>query len=93
MYDMYEKKRIMYSMILAIEEDFIQKFLEKLTIENIPNASLDKACKVCCDITDMETVLRALDLQSYIEIANKNITRYRDISKSDKLTKLRVSDL
>lgn len=64
----------MYAMINSIENDFISNFEEKLSLNDIPDALIDRSQNVN-DKDDMNQVLRGLDLQAYIEICNANIIK------------------
>lgn len=75
MTEAYVRKQVMYSMVLAFEEDFIQTFLTKLTIEDINLEIITKAKANGCKTDNLESILRALDLHSYITISCANILK------------------
>lgn len=69
------KKAEMYTMIISIEEDFILNFKQKLLIDDIPQNIVEKAKKVEDIQDEFLAILRGIDIQSYIEICNKNIDK------------------
>ena len=64
----------MYAMVNAIENDFISNFINKLTINDISEALIDRSQNVI-EKNDINQVLRGLDLQAYIEICNANVLK------------------
>lgn len=71
------KKSEMYTMIISIEEDFIANFREKLKIVDIPQSIIDSSKFVANEHDEFLAILRGLDIQSYIEICNKNIVNLK----------------
>lgn len=69
------KKREMYSMIIAIENDFINCFLKKLNNNDIPKNIIEKVKISIKSNQSFDEILHGLDLQSYIEISNANILK------------------
>lgn len=69
-----DRKAMMYEMILAIENDFIDNFQEKLSIEDIPQTVLEHSNKSNSSNPYL-AVLQGIDIQSYIEICNCNIAK------------------
>ena len=69
------KKSEMYTMIIAIEEDFISNFREKLELANIPQNIVASAKPVDNEADKFMAILRGLDIQAYIEICNNNIDK------------------
>ncbi len=67
----------MYVMITSIENDFIENYLNKLIIEDIPETLILKAKENKLKENNLESILRALDIQSYIEIFNANIIKLK----------------
>lgn len=65
----------LYVMISSIENDFIDNYLKKLTIESLPSIIIEKAKNNGAKENNFESILRALDIQSYIEIFNANIIK------------------
>lgn len=65
----------MYVMISSIEEDFISNYLRLLNIQDISERHLEIAKSNKVVDTNLEHILRALDLQCYIEIFNQNIIK------------------
>ena len=61
----------MYAMVNAIETDFIVNYCGVLEIRNIPSILINRSQDVE-NKEDLQQVLRGLDLQAYIEIANTN---------------------
>lgn len=61
----------MYAMVNAIETDFIVNYCGVLEIRNIPSVLINRSQDVE-NKEDLQQVLRGLDLQAYIEIANTN---------------------
>ena len=74
----------MYVMISSIEDDFISNYLELLTIDDIDENSISKAKSNGVSYNHLENILRALDLQCYIEIFNKNIINLKATRKEKK---------
>lgn len=72
----------MYAMVNSIENDFIENFVNKLTINDIDESLIIRSQNVK-DKSDLSQILRGLDLQSYIEICNANIIKL-GISISEK---------
>lgn len=66
-------KSEMYAMTISIEEDFIDNFYSKLSIEDISDSIKEKANIVIEEKDKFYSLLRGLDIQSYIEICNTNI--------------------
>lgn len=64
-----ERKSIMYEMLLAMENDFIENFYNKLTLEDIPGAIVEKSTPTEVD-NALLAILQGLDFQAYIEICN-----------------------
>ncbi len=62
-------------MVNSIEEDFIENFKEKLIITDIPTSVVEKSKKVEEEKDVFLSILRGLDIQSYIEICNANILK------------------
>lgn len=69
------KKTEMYAMVISIEEDFISNFKEKLELSDIPQLIVDKSKKVNNEENEFLSILRGLDIQSFIEICNSNIIK------------------
>ena len=69
------KKTEMYAMVISIEEDFISNFKEKLELSDIPQLIVDKSKKVNNEGNEFLSILRGLDIQSFIEICNSNIIK------------------
>lgn len=69
----------MYAMVISIENDLVENFLQKLTINDI---QVEKS-KFNGNNIIFENVLRSLDLQSFIEIINNNIVKL-SVTKSEK---------
>ncbi len=74
----------MYVMITSIESDFIDNYLSKLTIEDLPENCIEKSKTNNLRDYDFENILRSLDIQSYIEIFNANIVKL-GATKQEKL--------
>ncbi|MDE5562782.1 MAG: hypothetical protein K2J01_04475 [Clostridiales bacterium] len=64
----------MYAMINSIENDFIENYSDKLTVDCIPCELINRAQNVG-DKNNLSDILRGLDIQAYIEIANANIVK------------------
>lgn len=69
------RKSEMYAMVIAIENDFIDNFREKLQMKDLPQAVIDKSNIVGEGTDPFTSILRGLDIQSYIEICNANIQK------------------
>lgn len=67
-----ERKAAMYEMILAIENDFIFNFLEKLEMNDLPKEVIEKSNR-SDEKNELQSILQGIDFQSYIEICNSNI--------------------
>ena len=69
-----ERKAMMYEMVLAIENDFIENFANKLSLGDIPQEVVDHSNK--SDSQDpFLSILQGIDIQSYIQICNANIAK------------------
>jgi hypothetical protein len=69
-----ERKAMMYEMLLAIENDFIDNFTYRLSIEDIPKDVVEHANR--SESTDaFRAILEGIDIQSYIQICNANISK------------------
>ncbi|MBI9011786.1 MAG: hypothetical protein JEZ08_06090 [Clostridiales bacterium] len=69
-----ERKAAMYEMILAIENDFIENFVKKLSLGDIPVKVSERSNK-SDEKNKLLSILQGLDFQSYIEICNSNILK------------------
>lgn len=69
------KKAEMYTMIISIEEDFISCFREKLELADIPKVVVVSSAPVANEPDEFMSILRGLDIQSYIQICNANIDK------------------
>jgi len=65
-----QRRAEMYAMINSIENDLVQSLTEKLILNDIDISLVQRS--VCKDKADLESILRGLDLQGYIEIINNN---------------------
>lgn len=72
----------MYAMVNSIENDFIENYIQKLSINDIPIEVRNRAQNINSQCS-IEELLRALDIQAYIEIANINVFKL-GLSKSEK---------
>lgn len=77
-----ERKATMYEMLLAIENDFIENFYNKLTLEDIPEEIVKKSTPSKVD-NILLAILQGLDFQAYIEICNANMIKLQ-IGKEEK---------
>lgn len=69
-----ERKAMMYEMVLAIENDFIENFARKLSLADIPREIIEHSNK--SDSPDaFLAILQGIDIQSYIQICNSNLTK------------------
>lgn len=69
-----ERKAMMYEMLLAIENDFIENFANKLSIYDIPQDVINHSNKT--NVQDLLlSVLQGIDIQAYIQICNANIVK------------------
>lgn len=68
------RKAMMYEMLLAIENDFIDNFINKLTVEDLPKVVVQHSKKSNSD-NILLSILQGIDIQSYIEICNANIVK------------------
>lgn len=69
-----ERKAMMYEMLLAIENDFIENFAKNLSLEDIPEEVIEHANKSNSSDPFL-AVLQGIDIQSYIQICNANLTK------------------
>lgn len=77
------KKTEMYAMIISIEADFVYNFGAKLELQDIPGELVARSNKVDSEINPLLKILKGLDIQVYIEICNRNITKL-SISAAEK---------
>ena len=69
-----DRKAMMYEMLLAIENDFIENFAFKLTIEDLPKEIIQHSNKSNSSDPYL-SILQGIDIQSYIQICNANIAK------------------
>ena len=69
------QKAEMYAMITAIECDFISIFHIRLGLSDLPDEVIARSNAVKTETDTLMSILRGLDLQAYIEIANKNTVK------------------
>lgn len=71
-----ERKAMMYEMLMAIENDFVDNFTKVLSIEDIPQMVVEHSNR--SESADaFRAVLEGLDIQSYIQICNANISKLK----------------
>lgn len=78
------RKSEMYAMVIAIENDLINNFREKLQMEDLPQSVIEKSNQIKEGTDPLMSVLRGLDIQSYIEICNANIQKLHITSEQKK---------
>lgn len=69
-----DRKAMMYEMILAIENDFIDNFNNKLSVADIPQEVIKHSNK-STSLDSFLAILQGIDLQAYIQICNANIIK------------------
>lgn len=69
-----ERKAMMYEMVLAIENDFIENFSYKLSLDDIPQEVIEHSNRSNSQDPFL-AVLQGIDIQSYIQICNANIAK------------------
>ena len=71
----FRQKSEMYAMVIAIEENFIGNLYKSLNAEDVSESIAGRSNLVKEETDPFLSMLRGLDIQSYIEICNANIMK------------------